>query len=439
MSLDPDEIFSSIDASQGLVIAVSGGSDSLALLLLLHDFVAAAPPPFLAVTIDHGLRPESAEEAARVAAFCRKRGLAHRTLVWRGDKPKSGVSVAAREARYELLAGAAADAGARIILTGHTLDDQAETLAMRASRGEGAGLAGMAKATLFDGRVWIVRPLLSLRRQALRDWLSSRDVAWIDDPSNDNPAYERVRVRRSLTEAEIAARARQAAAAGAARTALSGAAARLVERFVARLAPGLHRLERGLFASDAGEAGVLAFRAMLATTGGTPRLPDLDRSRALFSRLAAGKLLRATLSRTLVDARPSGIFLRREARGLPHVALDGGTTIWDGRFRICAPAGLVVGPRGDLVAGEAETAAPPSLARAASAAEPGLFRQENGAESLIGPAMELAAEAAVTPLVAPFARFLPGFDLALAEALGRLVGAPSLAASPWNHHIRANA
>lgn len=435
MSLDPSRLFSDIDASQGLVFAVSGGGDSLALLLLAHEFFAAGPAPFLAVTVDHRLRPESAGEAAHVAAFCHARGIAHRTLVWEGDKPQSGVSAAAREARYELLARAAADFGAKIILTGHTLDDQAETLAMRASRGGGAGLAGMAKATLFDGRVWIVRPLLSQRRQALRDWLSACGTAWIDDPGNVNPAYERVRVRQSLSEAEITTLAGQAAAAGVARTILSAAAAQLVDRFMTRPAPGLYRLERGLFSPDESEAGVLALRAVLATVGGTPRLPDLARSRTLFFRLAAGKPLRATLSRTLVDARPAGIFLHREARDLPRLVSDGGTAVWDGRFRIHAPSGVVVGPPGDAPAREDEAIAPASLARAALSAGPGLFRQENGPENFIGPAGGTEA----MPLVAPFSRFLPGFDLALAEALGRLVGAPSLAASPLKNHIRANA
>ena len=445
MSLDLHKLFHNIDASQGLVVAISGGSDSLALLLLVHDFLGRhpSPPPLLAVTVDHELRPEAADEALRVAAFCAARGIAHRTLVWSGNKPSHGVSAAARDARYDLLAKAAADFGANVILTGHTLDDQAETYAMRAARGDGPGLSGMAAATLFSSEVWIVRPLLSVRRQDLRNWLRARDLDWIDDPSNQDPSYERVRVRQELDEAGIVALAKKADEAGAARIALSNNAAELIERGAMRIAPGLYRLDRSLFSGDSeAAAGVLALRVLLATMGGTPRLPDPAHSLALFLRLASGKSLRATLSRTLVDARRSGIYLRRESRDLPRLVLDGQPAIWDGRWCIEGPAGLVVAAQGDEADINTATDAPESLLRAAMAVEPGFFQHEGGADNFIGAANSPAAMArklVATPLVAPFSRFLPGFDLALAQALGRLVEAPPLAGSPLNNHIRTEA
>lgn len=446
MSLNLHKLFHNIDASQGLVVAISGGSDSLALLLLVHAFLGRhpSPPPLLAVTVDHELRPEAADEALRVAAFCAARGIAHLTLVWSGNKPSHGVSAAARDARYDLLAKAAADFGTNVILTGHTLDDQAETYAMRAARGDGPGLSGMAAATLFAGKVWIVRPLLAVRRQELRNWLRARDLDldWIDDPSNQDPAYERVRVRRELNEAGIVALAKKAHAVGAARIALSNNAAELIERCAMRIAPGLYRLDRSLFSGDSEAAGVLALRALLATMGGTPRLPDPAHSLSLFLRLASGENLRATLSRTLVDARTSGIFLRRESRDLPRLVLDGQPAIWDGRWRIEGPAGLGVAALGDEIVENTATGTPESLLRAAMAVEPGLFQHEGGADNFIGAANSPAAMARklmATPLVAPFSRFLPGFDLALAQALGRLVEAPPLAGSPLNNHIRTEA
>lgn len=392
--------------------------------------------------MDHGLRPEAAAEAAGVAALCRAHGIAHRTLSWRGPKPRDGVIAAAREARYDLLAEAAGAVGADIVLTAHTFDDQAETVAMRAARGEGSGLAGMAAATLFDSRVWIVRPLLGLRRQALRDWLSARGVTWVDDPSNADPAFERVRVRRRLDEGAISALARQARQQGAARTALATKAAGLVSRFASCPVPGLYRLERDLFGADVdAEPALLVLRTVLATAGGTAHLPERARAQALFSQLAQGAARRATLSRVVVDMRSSGLFLHREARDLPVVTLTGRQVLWDGRFRVEGPAGLSVGPSGKAAAtdmaakgGPGRADVPASLARAALAASPAIFR---GGEAA-GPATggdALAQGVTATAVIAPFARFLPGFDLALAAALGRLAGAPALPPPPWKHHI----
>lgn len=448
MGLDPHLLFRDIDTGRGLVVAVSGGGDLLALLLLLHDHLSRHDPAarLLAVTVDHGLRPESAAEARQVASLCAAHGIAHETAVWRGTKPRTGLGAAAREARYGLLADAAARFGADIVLAGHTRDDQAETLAMRAARGEGAGLAGMAAATLFDSRIWIVRPLLGLRRQALRGWLAARGVTWIDDPTNEDPAFERARVRRALSEEEVEALAQRAQSEGAARQALAGAAALLVDRFAARPAPGLLRLDHALF-EDAVDrkAAHLALRALLASAGGTPHLPDAARVGALHARLAAGERLRATLSRAVVDARREVVYLRREARDLPTVALAGGGLIWDGRHRVAVRAGAegaegwTVAPlgheRADEMCPAAAAGVPRSLARAALAAEPALLSDERPATDA-----EAAAHGiSVVPAVAPFARFLPGFDLALAAALGRLLGAPALPAAPWKHHIDAEA
>lgn len=462
MDLDPSPLFLDLETGERPIVAVSGGSDSLALLLLAHDHLARHRPSarLLAVTVDHGLRPESAAEAARVASLCRTLGIAHETVAWRGEKPRTGLPAAAREARYRLLADAAARAGVTLVLTGHTLDDQAETLAMRAARGEGAGnkgpgMAGMARATLFDGRVWIARPLLCLRRQALRAWLRGRGVEWIDDPTNDDPAYERARVRRQLSAGESAALAARARERGVARLALARRAAALVARHATQAAPGLLRLERALFdpAAQDRDAATLALRVALAAAGGASRLPDLARVEVLHGRLARGgpapavparaTPLRATLSHAVVDARKSAVFIRREARDLPAVALDGGTILWDGRWRATAAAGsagLSVGPLGRAAARAlaAKSKAPPALALAALAAQPALFADGSLVGPLGGPDAAAHGVSAI-PAVAPFARFMPDFEEPLAAVFAALLGAPPPPAGPWRGHIAVRA
>lgn len=449
MSLDACRLLSGLDLSRSgtLVAAVSGGGDSLALLLMLEQFVRrhASPATLLAVTVDHGLRPEAAAEAAAVEALCRSIGVAHRTMAWRGRKPATGLIAAARAARHRLLAEAAAEAGGGTILTGHTMDDQAETVAMRSERrGEGAGLAGIAPATLFDDRVWVLRPLLGVRRAALREFLLRRGIAWSDDPTNDNPSYERARVRAGLADADIEALAARAGEAGRARTALAEAAAAFVDRFASRPAAGLFRLDPAFFrGADGAAAAVLALRMILAVAGGTPHLPDLDRARALFERIAKGSPMRATLSRAVVDARAGGVWIAREARGLAMLELAGEPAVWDGRWRVAARAEGRRLAVGSLGAGQAAglasevAAVPQHLVRAALSREPGLF-DGGGFVAPLGVAAAVAHVAAV-PVAAPFAGFLPAFDLALAAAARRLLGLPPLPVPPWNHHIDAGA
>ena len=148
---EANALFSGLEGFRGLILAVSGGPDSTALLVMAADWAKRLkrqqkrPPKLIAVTIDHGLRPESRREAAAVKKLARRLGVAHRTVRWRGEKPRSGIQEAAREARYRLLAQQAARAGFAHIVTAHTLDDQAETLLFRLARGSGlSGLAGMA-------------------------------------------------------------------------------------------------------------------------------------------------------------------------------------------------------------------------------------------------------------------------------------------------------
>jgi len=163
------DLFADFKGAPGIVLAVSGGPDSLALMWLAARWRHALSrgPRLLAVTVDHSLRAEAAREAREVKRLARSLGLSHRTMRWTGAKPKSGLPAAARSARYRLLAKAARESGATHILTAHTRDDQAETLLMRLVRGSGiAGLAAMARESEREG-VRLARPLLDVPKMQL--------------------------------------------------------------------------------------------------------------------------------------------------------------------------------------------------------------------------------------------------------------------------------
>ena len=180
-----------------LVLAVSGGPDSLALMWLAARWRRALKkgPRLVAVTVDHGLRKEAAREARGVKQLAKAWDVEHRTVQWRGDKPTTGLPSAAREARYRLLGRVAKSCGASHILTAHTRDDQAETVIMRLSRGSGiAGLAAMARQSDRDGLV-LARPFLDVPKSRLVATLTKAGIAFADDPTNHDLNFTRPRLR----------------------------------------------------------------------------------------------------------------------------------------------------------------------------------------------------------------------------------------------------
>jgi tRNA(Ile)-lysidine synthase len=195
-------LFADLKRAPALVLAVSGGPDSLALMWLVARWrrALARGPRLLVVTVDHGLRKEAAREAREVKRLARALELPHRTMRWTGTKPKTGLPAAAREARYRLLAQAARAAGASHVLTGHTRDDQAETLLMRLLRGSGiAGLSAMARISARDGTV-LARPLLDVPKSQLVATLRRAGIAFADDPTNRDTAFTRPRLRALLPQ-----------------------------------------------------------------------------------------------------------------------------------------------------------------------------------------------------------------------------------------------
>ena len=191
--LDHTTLFAPLAGAKRLLLAVSGGPDSMALMQLAAHWGGA--PPLSVATVDHGFRAAAAQEARHVAAAAARVDLPHATLVWAGPKPDTRVQERARTARYRLLLEHALAIGADHVVTAHHADDQAETILFRLARGSGiAGLAGM-RATRPLGPLTLVRPLLGLTKAELAAVCTTANLDAVHDPSNDNPAFARVRLR----------------------------------------------------------------------------------------------------------------------------------------------------------------------------------------------------------------------------------------------------
>ena len=180
-----------------VAVAVSGGGDSIALLHLAGRLAGTQGLQVQAVTVDHGLRPEAADETRRVAGWSADWGVRHTTLNWGGWTGAGNMQAEARKARYTLMADWAQAQGVQAVLLAHTADDQAETVLMGLARSSGVdGLSAMPEAKEVAGTC-LLRPLLSHSREELRAYLEAQGLDWIEDPSNQNPRFERIRMRQA--------------------------------------------------------------------------------------------------------------------------------------------------------------------------------------------------------------------------------------------------
>ena len=343
---------SSLDQPSRILVAISGGSDSTGLLIALFDALKAEPNPKIslcAATVDHALRPQSADEARDVAALCRSLDIPHVTKIWQGAKPKAGIMAAARDARYGLLAEAALELGADIIVTGHTLDDQRETFAMRGQR-SAATTTGIADLVLFDRRIWIARPLLSSLRADIRAMLGLRGIGWSDDPSNEDVKYERVRTRQALAGEGISVGEIEAMT--AARMVLDEAAAGWVDAHVDVHEGMLVRVGVAGLGVDGAVLGHGLAR-LAAVIGGQAFALGVEQIGVVVDFVAAGRPGRMTAGRVVFDLRRDGLYLARETRGLAPLTVSAGERgVWDGRYVVAngSSAEVTVGAAGDALA-----------------------------------------------------------------------------------------
>jgi tRNA(Ile)-lysidine synthase len=324
-----------------LAVAVSGGADSLALTLLADGWARARGGDVLGLIVDHGLRPESAAEARLTHERLAARGIAALVLTLRGLARGPALAARARAARYAALEEACAESGRVHLLLGHHAGDQAETVLMRRLSGSGpAGRAAMPALT-ETARVRLLRPLLTVPPVRLRATLRAAGLAWVEDPSNADPATLRARLRIARADPDgtgpaTAALVASAATAGVARAAAEHAAAAVLARRVAIYPEGYALLTPGPLPA-------MALGALLRVLGGADWAP----APAQVARLAASPRP-ATLGgvRLMAAGRlaPPGVWLMlREAAAMaPPVPARPGAC-WDGRFRLAADAGLPAG------------------------------------------------------------------------------------------------
>ncbi|UNF48459.1 tRNA lysidine(34) synthetase TilS [Bartonella krasnovii] len=374
-----------------VILAVSGGSDSLALMFLVKEYLdtLSVPLEIIAVTVDHQLRKESAREAETVAEICHDHHIKHITVRWEGKKPKTHIAASARIARYNLLVQEAQKQGASLIMTGHTLNDQVETYQMRSQRlqksreswrgdagatrngfstggfasalcggamgdedharktreniaekNDGVlerGLSCIPREALLHRKVRLIRPLLGVKRQILRNYLSIQGKVWIDDPTNEDRNFERVRVRQSLSPQKLADIAQKINQAALRRRQHAQNIADLIlalditvqygRCFIVKPAPLLHKhtcfpFVVGLFAVLMG--------------GGFYLLPAKKLS-TLVQKLClhSSEKRRFTYAGCVIEYNKDGIALWREGRNMKEVLVGPEETLmWDGRYQI---------------------------------------------------------------------------------------------------------
>jgi tRNA(Ile)-lysidine synthase len=352
--LDPD--FSPLARERHVALAVSGGSDSTALMHLAKAWAERHYPDLklTALTVDHALRPEAAGEAKTAGEWAERLGLSHHILTWEGPKPETGLQARAREARYGLMAEWCRTHGAGLLLTGHTLDDQAETVLMRLERSLSPGsLAGIAQAGEWEG-VALLRPLLSISRQALRDYLAALGQDWIEDPSNEDRRFERVRVRHAMngllsqgvTPERLAALAETSARTNLLLERLAG---QWLSRWLKEEDWGICHAPKEPFIGLPPPLQQHILGRIIRHYGGGEARPEAEELRRAARWVTEGPV-RCTLGGAVLGRRKLGFWVTREAARIaaePLIIPAAGTAIWDGRFRIDASPGAKVRAAGE--------------------------------------------------------------------------------------------
>ncbi len=351
-------------SGESVAVAVSGGADSLALTLMLAEWCRENNIPLTALTIDHGLRAEAAEEARQVARWLKKHDILHKTFKWQGDKPESNIQDQARLARYRLMGQWCQANNVSKLFLAHHQGDQAETFLIRLFRGSGvAGLSAMKGMSDFPvplpgplieengGQIIICRPLLSVPKERLEATLQHLDQPWIEDPSNQNTTFTRVKVRNLLRESDIEGLNAERMAQTAARMArvqslLQSLTAELAQDCVSYYPEGYIEVKIKPLMAAHEEITLRCLASLTRTISGGQFAPRLARLETLNDRLKgrefAGQTIGGCLISPLQDDR---IMISREVAAIKDILnLEReASALWDGRFIVQnkATAGVV--------------------------------------------------------------------------------------------------
>ena len=322
-------------------IAVSGGGDSIALLLLALE--QNPPENLVALTVDHALRPSSAAEAETVSRWCLSLEVEHHTLRWLHSGITTGIQAKARKARYDLMTDWCRANRIGTLLTAHTLEDQAETVSMRMARTQSSNsLAGIWPVTEWNG-ITIRRPLLNAKRQDLRDYLSHKGQKWIEDSSNSDSRFERVRVRNgnpSLNFAQVADESRLKVI----------AAENQAEEWLAQQRsfglPGEQTFAWAALANMAALSQDCVVRHLIRDAGGT--VPERQSRTALLLWIVGQTTSRRSLGGTIFIKRKREVIVVREPARIdatPQPLQPDKPLNWDNRFTATGPSGSTISPR----------------------------------------------------------------------------------------------
>ncbi|MBU1305760.1 MAG: tRNA lysidine(34) synthetase TilS [Alphaproteobacteria bacterium] len=340
-----EQIFAGVAGENAIGLAVSGGADSLALLLLAQRWAAnrVQAPRLKVYSVDHGLRPEAAGEVAMVLAVARSLGVEAQGLVWSGDKPVTGVQEAARLARYRLMGAAMQADGIGVLLTAHHRGDQAETVMMRLAHGSGVdGLKGMTRFAQLAG-LSIHRPLLDIDAELLQALVADAGLVPVADPSNTDSHYERVRWRQAMpglaalgldgaTIVQFAARM------GEVDAALTQVADACFAELVTLDGFGSARIALAPFIGLGAAVSTRILGRVLNIVGGRQKPRALGQVERLRQAIVEQTLAKSTtVLGCVVRIKDEAIVVAREpGRSLPAdaVLLPQGDLVWDERFRI---------------------------------------------------------------------------------------------------------